>query len=222
MIIPNRARVCQPDGIAGRPAGRHRRTPPSGRLNPDASIRTPPSGRLHPDASRLYCVLSLPGRRTPSRTPLSGRLDPDASAPLRIAARAQHIRRWEIPRDTYPNDRAGYRAWRTDLGRFHARTAAAILTQVGYDEPTIARVRSLLRKEQLKTDPECQLLEDVICLVFLENHFEEFARQHDEEKLLNIVRRTWNKMSERGHKAALDLPLPESLRMVVDKALAGT
>ncbi len=150
------------------------------------------------------------------------RLDPDASAPLRIAARAQHIRRWEIPRDTYPNDRAGYRAWRTDLGRFHARTAAAILTQVGYDEPTIARVRSLLRKEQLKTDPECQLLEDVICLVFLENHFEEFARQHDEEKLLNIVRRTWNKMSERGHKAALDLPLPESLRMVVDKALAGT
>lgn len=150
------------------------------------------------------------------------RLDSDASEPLRIAARAQHIRRWELPRDTYPKDRAGYRAWRTDLGRFHARTAAAILTQVGYDEPTIARVQSLLRKEHLKTDSECQLLEDVVCLVFLENHFEEFARQHNEEKLVNIVRRTWNKMSERGHKAALELPLPESLRGIIEKALART
>ena len=148
------------------------------------------------------------------------RLDPKSSEPLRLAVRAQHIRRWEIPRDSYPKDRQGYRAWRTDLGKFHAQTAAAILTEVGYDEQTIARVQSLLRKERLKTNPDCQLLEDVICLVFLENHFEEFSQQHDEEKLLNIVRRTWKKMSDRGHQAALALPLSASARRIVEKALA--
>jgi N-methylhydantoinase B/oxoprolinase/acetone carboxylase alpha subunit len=84
----------------------------------------------------------------------------------------------------------------------------------------IERGGSLLRKENLKTDPDCQTLEDVICLVFLENHFEEFARQHDEEKLLNIVRRTWKKMSERGHEAALELRLPAGARRIVEKALA--
>ena len=147
------------------------------------------------------------------------RLEPGASEPLRLAARAQHIRRWEIPRETYPMDRQGYRAWRTELGRFHAQAAAAILVKAGYDEQTIERVRSLLRKENLKTDPDCQTLEDVVCLVFLENHFEEFARQHDEEKLLNIVRRTWTKMSERGHEAALQLRLPAGARRIVEKAL---
>jgi hypothetical protein len=148
------------------------------------------------------------------------RLEPGASQALRLAARAQHIRRWEIPRETYPMDRQGYRAWRTDLGRFHAQTAAAILGKAGYDEHTIEQVGSLLRKENLKTNPDCQTLEDVICLVFLENHFEEFARQHDEEKLLNIVRRTWKKMSERGRKTALELRLPEAARGIVEKALA--
>jgi hypothetical protein len=148
------------------------------------------------------------------------RLEPGASEPLRLAARAQHIRRWEIPRETYPMDRQGYRAWRTDLGKFHAQASAAILGKAGYDKQTIERVGSLLRKENLKTDPDCQTLEDVICLVFLENHFEEFARQHDEEKLLNIVRRTWKKMSERGHEAALELWLPAGARRIVEKALA--
>ncbi len=148
------------------------------------------------------------------------RLEPGASEPLRLAARAQHIRRWEIPRETYPMDRQGYRAWRTGLGKFHAQAAAAILEKAGYDEQTIERVGALLRKENLKTDPDCQTLEDVVCLVFLENHFEEFARQHDEEKLLNIVRRTWKKMSERGQEAALQLRLRQAARSVVEKALA--
>ncbi|MDA1314652.1 MAG: DUF4202 domain-containing protein [Acidobacteria bacterium] len=147
------------------------------------------------------------------------RLEPGASEVLRLAARAQHIRRWEIPRGSYPMNRQGYRAWRTELGRFHARTVGALLGTAGYEEQTIERVGALLRKEHLKTDPDCQTLEDVICLVFLENHFEEFAQQHDEEKLLNIVRRTWMKMSERGHKVALELRLPEAARSVVEKAL---
>ena len=148
-------------------------------------------------------------------------LEPEASEPLRLAVRSQHIRRWEIPREDYPKGRDGYRRWRTDLGRFHAETAGRILQEVGYDETTISRVQSLLRKERLKTDPECQLLEDVICLVFLEFYLQDFAQEHDEEKLINILRRTWKKMSPRGHKAALQLDLPDSLRALVRKAIGG-
>ncbi len=149
------------------------------------------------------------------------RLAPDASEEVRLAVRAQHIRRWEIPRDRYPRDRQGYLRWRTDLGRFHAETAAGILRGAGYGEETIARVQSLLRKERLRTDPDCQLLEDVICLVFLEHYLAGFAQEHDEPKLINILRRTWRKMSARGQQAALELKLPEHLRRVVEKALAA-
>ena len=96
-----------------------------------------------------------------------------------------------------------------------------ILRDVGYDDQTIAKVEKLLRKRQLKRDPDVQLLEDVICLVFLENYFADFSTQHDQEKVVDIVRKTWAKMSERGHKAALDLPLsPEAVRLV-ERALEG-
>lgn len=104
------------------------------------------------------------------------KLYPEASEPLQLAARAQHIRRWEIPRHSFPIDRAGYHRWRTTLYSFHADTAEKILREVGYDEATIGRVRSLLRKERLKVDPESQALEDVVCLVFLENYFADFAQ----------------------------------------------
>jgi hypothetical protein len=149
------------------------------------------------------------------------RFQPDASEPLRLAARAQHIRRWESPRSNYPMDRAGYHRWRSDLYRFHAETAGKFLRDVGYDESTIARVQSMIRKERLKSDPEAQTLEDVICLVFLEHYFAPFAERHDEEKLIGILRRTWKKMSDRGHEAALALRLPEDKRRLVEKALAG-
>src|SRR5262249_50025551 len=102
------------------------------------------------------------------------RLAPDASEPLRLAARCQHLCRWMIPRASYPMTRAGYKQWRTDLAKFHADRAAEILRDLGYDAQTIARVGALVRKEHLKDDPEVQLLEDVICLVFLENYLEEF------------------------------------------------
>jgi hypothetical protein len=148
------------------------------------------------------------------------RLAADASEPLRLAARCQHLRRWEIPRSAYPMDRAGYHRWRTDLARMHAERAGQILREVGYDDSTIARVQSLVRKERLKQDPEVQLLEDVICLVFLESYFADFAKQHDEQKVIGILRRTWKKMSPRGQAEALKLPLGPSERTLVERALA--
>lgn len=150
------------------------------------------------------------------------RLDRDASVALRLAVRAQHIRRWTIPRDEYPMDRAGYLRWREALKRFHAETTAAILRDVGYDEETIARVSSLLRKERLRTDPETQTLEDAACLVFLEYEFADFAPRHDDAKIVEIVRKTWGKMSERGHAAAREIVprLDPALRALVGRALA--
>jgi len=148
-----------------------------------------------------------------------GRLAPDASEALKLAARAQHIRRWEIPRFKYPMDRAGYHRWRSELYGFHAKVAGEILQGVGYDPAIIARVQSLLKKERLKEDPEAQLLEDVVCLVFLENYFSEFARQHDEQKVIGILRKTWRKMSPRGHAAALTLPMGAQERKLIEKAL---
>ena len=149
------------------------------------------------------------------------RFGPDAPEPVRLAARCQHIRRWTIPRTDYPEGRNGYRRWRTDLARFHASTAAAILRGVGYDDATVARVESLLRKERLKTDPDVQLLEDVICLVFLEHYLFDFAPKHDEETLLRVLRKTWPKMSADGRRAALDLDLAPDLRALVARAVGS-
>ena len=142
-----------------------------------------------------------------------GRLEPDAPETLRLAVRCQHICRWKIPRDSYPMTRQGYHQWRTRLGVFHAEMAAEILRDVGYDDATIARVQSLVRKEDLK-DPQTQTLEDVACLVFLEFEFADFAKRHDEEKLLRILRKTWRKMSPRGHAAAMTLSLEPAAREI--------
>lgn len=156
---------------------------------------------------------------------MTARLDrfhPDAPEEVRLAARSQHIRRWTIPRADYPAGREGYRRWRTDLGRFHADTAAAILRDVGYGDDVVARVGSLLRKERLKADPDVQLLEDVICLVFVEHYLAGFAPKHDEETLAGVLRKTWRKMSEDGRRAALALDLPENVRSVVERAVASS
>jgi hypothetical protein len=136
------------------------------------------------------------------------RYAPDASEALRLAARSQHIRRWVIPRDHYPMDLRGYLQWRTTLGRFHADTAATILRDVGYEEG-------------LKRDPEVQCLEDVICLVFLESYCADFAGQHDAAKALSVLRKTWNKMSERGRQVARAASLPPGVRRMIDAALAA-
>ena len=149
------------------------------------------------------------------------RFAPGAPEAVRLAARCQHIRRWTIPRDRYPAGRDGYRGWRTDLGRFHAETAGEILRDVGYDDAAIGRVQALLRKERLKADPDVQLLEDVICLVFLQHYLADFAAQHDDEKLTDILRKTWRKMSERGRAAALEIDLAPDLRALVIRAVGG-
>ena len=148
------------------------------------------------------------------------RFHPHAPEPVRLAARCQHIRRWTVPRADYPEGRDGYRSWRTELARFHASTAAAILWEVGYDDSTVLRVGSLLQKERLKADPDVQLLEDVICLVFLEHYLADFVPKHDEAKLLGVLRKTWRKMSDTGRGAALVLDLPPDLRALVERAVA--
>lgn len=153
---------------------------------------------------------------------MSGQMEqfaPDASQVVRLAARAQHICRWRIPRSDYPQGRDGYRKWRTDLGRFHAQMAGRILSDAGYEAGTVERVEALLRKERLKSEPDCQLLEDVICLVFLQHYLEDFAAQHKQDKLIRILRRTWKKMSQRGREAALQLELAGPVRELIEQAL---
>lgn len=145
---------------------------------------------------------------------------PDASEVLRLTVRAQHICRWEIPRESYEMNRTGYLKWRQDLKKFHAEKASEILEKVGYDSETIGKVKFLLEKKQLKRNAETQTLEDVICLVFLEFYFEPFAREHPEEKVVDILQKTWRKMSEKGQEAALKLPLSQTSKEFVEKALS--
>jgi hypothetical protein len=147
--------------------------------------------------------------------------EPNASVPLRLAARAQHVARWQIPRTEYPPGRVGYRQWRTRLMRHHADLAGAILSDVGYGPDTVNAVSRLVRKEGLKRDPEVQTLEDVVCLVFLEHYLDEFAEEHEDPKLVDILARTWVKMSERGREAALELPLSRRARELIGRALGG-
>lgn len=149
------------------------------------------------------------------------RLAPDASEIVRLAVRSQHLCRWQIPRSEYPMDRTGYHRWRTRLYGFHAEKAGAILREVGYDQPTVARVEELLQKKNLKTDPEMQLLEDVACLVFLEYYFADFSKDHEPDKVVTILRKTWAKMTPRGQQAALGLSMPAEARVLVERAIGG-
>ena len=145
---------------------------------------------------------------------------PDASEALKLAARAHHICRWEIPRSSYPDDRKGYLQWRNALKAFHASKTAEILEEVGYEVSDIDRVKFLIEKKQLKKDADTQALEDVICLVFLQYYAEDFSKKETEDKMISILQKTWRKMSDKGRKAALQLDLPFTVRSLVEKALA--
>lgn len=147
--------------------------------------------------------------------------NPSAPDTLRLAIRAQHFRRWEIPRDSYAMNKVGYHAWRTYLKKRQADMASKICLDCGYSEDDAARVAHLIKKEDLKKDDETQTLEDVACLVFLDDQFEEFEKQHDEEKIVKILQKTWGKMSEKGHELALTLPMSERCKDLINKALAG-
>jgi hypothetical protein len=151
------------------------------------------------------------------------RVEPEPRETWQIAARAQHIRRWEIPRDSYPMDRIGYLEWRKRLYRFHADKAGAIMQQTGYEAPEIAEVQRMLLKSGIKADPAVQLLEDLACLVFLDHYLNEFVAKHgqDETKLIDIVRKSWKKMSERGHAFAEEIAFTAEAQRLIEKALAA-
>lgn len=144
---------------------------------------------------------------------------PDASEALQLAARGQHIRRWTVPRDSYPMDRKGYLQWRTYLKKFHGEQATEIMQAQGYDQGTISKVVDLLNKKNLKRDPVMQTLEDVICLVFLQHYLSDFIPQHPAEKVVLIIAKTWKKMSDAGHTAALQIDFSEEEKVVIAKAL---
>ena len=154
------------------------------------------------------------------------RYRPDADDAIKIAVRAQHIQRWKSPRSDYPMDRKGYLKWRSDLYKFHAETAGNLMAQAGYDEETINRVKQAVGKRGLNTNPDTQLVEDVIDLVFIEHYMLEFAGKHpeySEEKWIDIIRTTWNKMSPNAHEFDLggNITLPEPLVPLIQKAVSG-
>jgi hypothetical protein len=154
------------------------------------------------------------------------RFRPDADAAQQLAIRAQHVQRWKSPRDAYPMDRIGYLQWRKELYKIQAETAVGLLQQAGYGQDVTDRVRAAVAKQRIKENPDTQLLEDVTDLVFLEHYLLEFAEKHpeyDEDKWLDILRKTWKKMSEDAQAFALSgsIKLPESLVPLIQKAVAG-
>lgn len=153
------------------------------------------------------------------------RYAPDADEAMKLALRAQHIQRWKSPRTNYPMDRKGYHQWRTQLYTFHADTVAALLAEAGYDSAFIERVKLAVSKKALKTNPDTQLLEDVTALVFIEHYMLDFAGKHpeyDEQKWIDIIHKTWRKMTDSAHQFALggSITLPEPLIPLIQKAVS--
>jgi len=147
-------------------------------------------------------------------------LDPDASEALRLAAHCQHICRWETPRSDYPEGRKGYIQWRTGLQKFHAATAAKILGEVGYDADMIAQVQRINMKKGLGKEHDTQVMEDALCLSFLAHEFEEFMTKHSDDKLIDIVAKTWRKMSTPARDEALQLKYSERAASLIKAALS--
>jgi hypothetical protein len=150
------------------------------------------------------------------------RLEPNASEALQLAARSQHICRWQIPRTNYPATKAGYHQWKNDLKRFHAETTARLLESAGYGEEMIRRVMDLNLKAGFPDDSECRTLEDALCLMFLEFQFADLAAKAEPEKVVNALRKSWKKMTERAHIAALRLPFSDTEKQLLQKALEHT
>ena len=146
--------------------------------------------------------------------------EPNASKALQIAARAQHICRWKISRKEYPMDRIGYLKWRETLKSMHAEITGEILHQVGFDEQFVDRVQKIILKKFLKKNEESQALEDTTCLVFLDYYFEDFAAKHSDEKVIDILKKTWVKMSKKGHSAVLNLSFSDKNLPLVKQAIS--
>lgn len=149
------------------------------------------------------------------------KLCPNAGEALRLASRCQHICRWEIPRNSYPMTRAGYLKWRADLKRFHAERAGEILRAVGYDDETIRRVQDLNLKKNFPGDAEARILEDALCLVFLEFQFADLAAKMDDDKAINALQKSWQKMTEAGRAEASKLNHGDREKSLLQRALNG-
>jgi hypothetical protein len=149
------------------------------------------------------------------------RLCPDASEHLRLAARCQHLRRWDVPRNSYPMTRVGYLQWREALKKIHAQRAGEILKEVGYPEEIIKRVQNLNLKKDFSKNSETRVLEDALCLVFLERQFADLAAKTAEDKMINAVQKTWKKMTEQARAKALELSYGEKEKKLIEKALAA-
>jgi Domain of unknown function (DUF4202) len=148
-------------------------------------------------------------------------LCPNASEELRLAARCQHLCRWEIPRNSYPMTRAGYLKWRADLKKFHAQRAGEILLEIGCDENTIRRVQDLNLKKNFPADAECRVLEDALCLVFLEFQFADLAAKTDDDKMVSALKKSWEKMTETARAEALKLNYGDREKILLQRALNG-
>jgi len=149
------------------------------------------------------------------------KLSPDASEVLRLAARSQHLCRWMIPRNSYEMTRAGYLRWRADLKQFHARKSAEILREIGFADDVIQRVQDLNLKKGLGKDPECQALEDALCLVTLQYQLAELVAKTAPEKMVEILAKTWKKMSPAARDHALKLPFPGREKELITRALGS-
>ena len=147
------------------------------------------------------------------------KLSPDASEALGLAARSQHICRWMVPRNSYPMTRAGYLQWREGLKKFHAQKAGEILREVGYGQEIIYRVQKLNLKKDFPKDPETRVLEDALCLVFLERQLADLATKTTEEKVINALQKSWKKMTPRARELGLKLPYTEAERQLIARAL---
>ena len=149
------------------------------------------------------------------------KLQPNASEVLRLAARCQHICRWQSPRENYPMTRPGYLKWRADLKKFHAEKSGAILREVGYDDDIIHQVQDLNLKKNLPADSEARTLEDALCLVFLEFQFARLAAKSDDGKMINALQKSWGKMTEAARNEALKLNYCEREKALLQQALNG-
>ena len=170
----------------------------------DAYNKKDPQGREFPYSEKLTAWVL--------------KLNPKPSEALRIAARGQHIGRWTSPRQSYPMDRGGYLRWREDLKRFHAKTVGEIMAKEGYSESKIDEVRQIILKKY-QTCADAQTIEDALCLVFLESQFEELRQKTPDPKMIEIIRKTWQKMSEQGKQLALGIEMLEGHKQLIQKAL---
>lgn len=150
------------------------------------------------------------------------KLDSNASEALLLASRCQHIGRWQIQRDTYPEGRVGYLKWRSDLSKYHAGTASSILRSIGYDDPMVDKVREIVLKKQLRTEADVQTMENALCLVFLQFQFDDLLSKQPDDKMLSILRKTWGKMSDPGKQHALTLKYSPKGAELINKALSAS